>query len=81
MKTVREVIGNDDIALQLCHGFISCDDIPELYENLFTYYAFERCEMPYGTMKARDGDPINWINNKAAEELEDDAALRLMPGW
>ena len=75
MKTLREVIGNDEIATQLLHGFISCDDIPELYENLFTYYAFERCEMPYGTMKARTGDPIDWINRQVEVELQDEADL------
>ncbi len=31
------------------------------YEKLFAYFAFESCEMPYGTAKARDGDPDVWI--------------------
>ena len=31
------------------------------YEKLFEYFAFESCEMPYGTAKARDGDPDVWI--------------------
>ena len=34
--------------------------------------AFERCyefylsEMPYGTAKARDGDPLEWVHDKLA---------------
>jgi hypothetical protein len=31
------------------------------YEKLFEYFAFETGEMPYGTAKARDGDPDQWI--------------------
>ena len=30
----------------------------ELYQDLFNYYSDE---MPYGTQKARDGDPMDWI--------------------
>ena len=31
------------------------------YEKLYEYFAFDVCEMPYGTAKARDGDPDIWI--------------------
>jgi len=31
------------------------------YEKLFEYLAFETGEMPYGTAKARDGMPDEWI--------------------
>jgi len=31
------------------------------YEKLYEYFAFETCEMPYGTAKARTGDPDLWI--------------------
>ena len=31
------------------------------YNKLYEYFAFEACEMPYGTAKARDGDPDVWI--------------------
>jgi hypothetical protein len=33
----------------------------EAYGKLYEYFAFESCEMPYGTAKARDGDPECWI--------------------
>ena len=36
------------------------------YNKLYEYFAFETGEMPYGTAKARDGDPDLWI----LEELE-----------
>ena len=31
------------------------------FDKLYEYFAFESCEMPYGTAKARDGDPECWI--------------------
>ena len=31
------------------------------YEKLYQYFAFETGEMPYGTAKARTGDPDVWI--------------------
>ena len=34
------------------------------YDKLYDYFAFETCEMPYGTAKARDGDPESWILEK-----------------
>ena len=39
-------------------------DAPSVYEKLFAYFHFETGEMPYGTAKARDGDPYNWIADK-----------------
>ena len=39
------------------------------YVKLFEYFAFETGEMPYGTAKARDGDPDTWI----LDTLEDKA--------
>ena len=35
-----------------------------LYEDLFDYYFFTVGEMPYGTAKARTGDPVQWIKHK-----------------
>jgi Protein of unknwon function (DUF3008) len=35
----------------------------DLYHALFDYYS-ENGEMPYGTQKARDGDPANWIHDR-----------------
>ena len=39
------------------------DTESELYKDLFGYY-MDSGEMPYGTMKARDGDPVEWIMNR-----------------
>jgi len=39
-------------------------DAPNIYEKLFVYFHFDTGEMPYGTAKARDGDPYEWIANK-----------------
>jgi hypothetical protein len=38
-------------------GFYDSD----AYIKLFEYFAFETSEMPYGTAKARTGDPDVWI--------------------
>jgi hypothetical protein len=38
-------------------------DFPEFYQDLFEYYCATG-EMPYGTMKARTGDPFNWISDR-----------------
>ena len=45
-------------------------DAPTIYDKLFQYFAFDPDadeQMPYGTAKARDGDPYVWIANKLAE--------------
>ena len=40
----------------------------DLYEALFDYYA-NAGEMPYGTMKARTGDPYEWVTQRLDQEL------------
>ena len=42
-------------------------DAPTIYDKLFQYFAFDTQEMPYGTAKARDGDPYVWIADKLAD--------------
>ena len=37
-----------------------------LYQELFEYFS-DSGEMPYGTQKGRDGDPVQWMN----DELDD----------
>ena len=51
------------------HGITKSDDIEygsAVYQDLFDYFA-NSGEMPYGVMKARDGDPDQWI----ADRLDD----------
>lgn len=40
----------------------------DLYEALFDYYA-NTGEMPYGTMKARTGDPYEWVTQRLVQDL------------
>jgi len=40
-------------------------DDPNVFDILFKYYEEE---MPYGTQKARTGDPYEWINDHVLEE-------------
>ena len=42
-------------------------DCGELYEALYEHWL---PEMPYGTAKARDGDPGEWIAERLASELQ-----------
>jgi len=41
-------------------------DAPTVYEKLFAYFSSSDAsdQMPYGTMKARDGDPYVWLADK-----------------
>ena len=39
----------------------------DLYEALFDYY-FNAGEMPYGTAKARTGDPYEWVSNRFSQD-------------
>ena len=42
-----------------------------LYQKLFDFFC-DKNEMPYGTAKARDGDPYEWIETRlqqAAKEI------------
>ena len=40
----------------------------DLYHALYDYYS-DNGEMPYGIMKARTGDPDEWISDRLAQEL------------
>jgi len=40
------------------------DPDSQLYMDLFGYY---QDEMPYGTQKARDGDPTEWLENRLSD--------------
>lgn len=44
----------------------------ESYDVMFAHYC-EAGEMPYGTAKARDGDPYQWVSQRVTEELGIDA--------
>jgi len=41
----------------------------EAYEIAFNYY-INAGEMPYGTAKARTGDPYNWISERLMQDFE-----------
>lgn len=57
-----------ELATEVATGAKSLYDLDELYEKLFMYYC-NLGEMPYGTMKARDGDPFAWISDQLEKEL------------
>ena len=61
-ESIEEGFEADEVkAILAKHGVSNIDDMEldgELYQDLFDYYSDE---MPYGTQKARDGDPMEWI--------------------
>lgn len=64
MSTIREIMSQEDIDL-----FVTTGEINQVvWEKLFDMFVNTN-EMPYGTAKARDGDPYQWIENRLAEEF------------
>lgn len=63
---LRQAIGDDmfaQVKSAVEQGMGITDD---MYETLYDYYT-ESGEMPYGTAKARDGDPVEWVNDRISE--------------
>jgi hypothetical protein len=54
------------LAKNVANGTLEIDNLDELYDILFDYYSDE---MPYGTQKARTGDPFEWITEKLKQDL------------
>ena len=88
MDSIEEGFEADEVkAILAKHGVSNIDDMEldgELYQDLFDYYSDE---MPYGTQKARDGDPMDWImsrlddlglveSQKNSEEKVEDTGLQ-----
>ena len=46
----------------------------DLYHALYDYYS-DNGDMPYGTMKARTGDPYEWVSDRFAKELSIDEGV------
>jgi hypothetical protein len=64
---LKEIIAKHQIDVDL---FVNGSDLSEeLYDDLFEYYAFTVAEMPYGTAKARTGDPFEWITNRFESDV------------
>ena len=59
--TLSEIIKKHQTDADL---FIDGADLSEkLYDDLFEYYCNNNL-MPYGTAKARTGDPYEWVTNR-----------------
>lgn len=51
-------------------NFVAGEELDnDLYEALFDYYC-DMGEMPYGTAKARDGDPFEWVMNRFDRDVQ-----------
>jgi hypothetical protein len=52
-------------------NFVAGEELDQdLYDALYDYYC-DMGEMPYGTMKARDGDPFEWVMQKFNDDVQD----------
>jgi len=64
---LKEIIAKHQVDVDL---FVNGADLTEeLYDDLYEYYAFTIAEMPYGTAKARDGDPFEWITQRFESDV------------
>ena len=64
---LKEIIAKHQVDVDL---FVNGSDLSEeLYDDLFEYYAFTVAEMPYGTAKARTGDPFEWITTRFESDV------------
>lgn len=69
-EEVVAIIGQE--ALQ---GFMDKDELPDdLYDKLFEEYYVNCEDMPYGTKKARDGDPYQWMYDRLRMIVQDGAS-------
>lgn len=66
---IKEILGDTgyQIALRIAKGELELHLVdPEIYAKLYNFY---ESDMPYGTQKARDGDPYDYITKHLAEDL------------
>jgi len=63
-------------------------DAPTVYEKLFAYFSSSDADdqMPYGTQKARDGDPYVWLTDKLddlglTESIHENADQGALKAW
>ncbi len=53
--------------IRILEGEVDIYDDEDLYLKLFEYYMDE---MPYGTQKARDGDPSEWMYERMIDDFD-----------
>ena len=52
-------------------NFVAGEELDQdLYDALYDYYC-DMGEMPYGTMKARDGDPYEWVTQRFDRDVQE----------
>ena len=65
--TIEEIYKQYHEEIAAVKGGEDLFDYYDLYDALFQYYCHNG-EMPYGTAKARDGDPVEWITDRLDNE-------------
>lgn len=69
-SSVKSILTPEELSLAraVALGDRDITDLPDLYDKLFLHY-MDTEEMPYGIMKAKDGDPYDWITERLEDEL------------
>jgi len=67
-NTMRHIVGKFKHEVK---NFLAGQELSDdLYHALFDYYS-DHGEMPYGTMKGRDGDPYEWVHMRFDQDVLD----------
>jgi len=53
----------DEVKILAVEYRAGSDVVEDRFDELYEYYTYHNL-MPYGTAKARDGDPYVWIGNQ-----------------
>ena len=64
LDDIREIVAKHPEAWKKVLDDGDIYDDTDLYEDLYEYYSSDPDYMPYGTQKARDGDPVQWITER-----------------
>lgn len=64
---MSDITKEDEVKIiRILEGEMEIYDDRELSDKLYDMY---RDEMPYGTQKARDGDPYEWMYERLVEDF------------
>ena len=64
LDDIREIVAKHPEAWKKVLDDGDIYDDTDLYSDLYEYYSSDPDYMPYGTQKARDGDPVQWITER-----------------
>jgi hypothetical protein len=72
VDAVENEYGKDRETSERIAKWISGNSDDDAVEEILYQYYFD--EMPYGTQKARTGDPLNWISDRVSHDFKKELA-------